>query len=482
MHIDKSEGKNMVSNVIWKVLERFGVQGVQFIVQLILARILEPEHYGMLSIMIIFTTFANVFIQYGFNTSLIQNKDVTDEDYSSVFWVSLGIAIIMYFLLFVSAPLVAEFYGMPDIVNPFRAISLMIIPGALNSVQTAKVSREMNFKKVFFSNISGIIVSGAVGIAIACMGGGFWALVAQSLLNVTVACVVMLFTVKWHPQFVCNLKRVNELFLYGWKILSTHVISLIYQNLSNMFIGKKYNADILGFYNRGRQFPMFIINAIDGTIQSVLLSAMSALQNDKKEIKRLMKDSVAVSSYVNFPIMIGLACVAEPLVSIVLTDKWLPCVPYIQIFCISLILCPLDTTNSQVINSMGRSDIFLKIEIIKKIFSTITLIAAILCFDSPIAVAMANIINICISCALNIYPNKALIDYSYLEQFRDIIPYLIMSLIMCVCVNLVSILELNAFLLLCAQVLTGICVYLILSFLFKPKAFGIIMKKITKTE
>ena len=200
----------------WKLLERFGVQGVQFLLQIILARLLDPEHYGVLSLMLIFVTLANVFIQQGFNTALIQNKDVTEEDYSSVFWVSLGISILLYGVVFVAAPAIGEFYKMPDIVAPLRVIALVLIPGAFNSVQLAKVSRQLDFKKVFLSNIGGILVSGIVGIALAYAGAGLWALVVQYLLNIVVACLVMLFTVKWLPQFVINWRRISILFSFGW--------------------------------------------------------------------------------------------------------------------------------------------------------------------------------------------------------------------------------------------------------------------------
>ena len=265
----------MKKALMWKLLERFGVQGVQFVLQIILARLLLPEHYGVLSIMLIFTTLANVFVQNGFNTALIQNPDVTEEDYSSVFWISLGFAGILYGVMYFIAPLIATFYKMPDIVQPFRVLSLMLIPGALNSIQLAKVSREMDFKKIFTSNIGGILVSGIVGILLAYMGFGIWALVFQTLLNIVFACIVMLFTVKWKLRFRCNLSRIKVLLSFGWKLLVSSLLDTLYQDLSSLVIGKKYNSDTLGFYNRGKQFPQFIINAINGSVQSVLLPAMS---------------------------------------------------------------------------------------------------------------------------------------------------------------------------------------------------------------
>lgn len=470
----------MLRSLFWKLLERFGVQGVQFILQIILARLLSPEHYGILSLMIIFTTLANVFIQNGFNTALIQNKDVTEEDYSSVFWVSLAIAVLLYAVLFFTAPLIASFYEMPDIIMPFRVLALMLIPGAVNSIQVAKVSREMNFKKIFTSNIAAIIISGSSGILIAYIGGGLWALVVQTLLNIIVACAVMFVSVKWHPKFVCNLKRVKMLFSFGWKLLVSSLIDTMYQDLSSLVIGKKYTSEMLGFYNRGKQFPQFLINAINGAMQSVLLPAMSQKQDSKEQVKSLMRTSMTISAYVIFPMMAGLAAVAEPLVSILLTDKWLPCVPYMQIFCFTFAFWPVHTSNLQAINAMGRSDIFLKLEIIKKAYGIVILLIAVLCFESPIAIAMTGVVSTLVSCFVNAAPNKKLIGYSYFEQMKDMLPALVMSSVMCIIVLAIGMLELNNILLIIIQVVTGVAVYMLMSYLFEPEAFKLILQLIKK--
>ena len=432
--------------------------------------------------MIIFTTLANVFIQQGFNTALIQNKDVTEEDYSSVFWVSLAIAIVLYFVLFFTAPMIAAFYKMPDIVVPFRVLALMLIPGAINSIQLAKVSREMDFKKIFTSNIAAIVISGVTGIIIAYMDGGLWALVIQTLLNIAVACSVMFITVKWNPKFVCNLKRVKILFSFGWKLLVSALIDTLYQDLSSLVIGKKYISEMLGFYNRGKQFPQFLINAINGAIQSVLLPAMSQQQESKDQIKTLMRTSMSLSAYIIFPMMAGLAAVAEPLVSLLLTDKWLPCVPYMQIFCFTFAFWPVHTSNLQAINAMGRSDIFLKLEIIKKAYGIIALIIAVFCFDSPISIAMTGVVTALISCFVNAFPNKKLIGYSYFEQMKDIMPAFAMSAIMYATVYLIGEIRLNNILTLAVQIISGVGIYVLLSLITKNRIFFVIIDFFRRRE
>lgn len=476
--------KNSISvGLSWKLLERFGVLGIQFVLQIILARILDPAHYGVLSMMVIFTTLANVFIQNGFNTALIQNKDTTEEDYSSVFWVTLGIAGVLYGIIFFTAPLIASFYAMPDIVAPLRVLALMLFPGALNSVQLAKVSRELDFKKVFVSNIGGVVLSGVVGIVIALNGGGLWALVAQTMLNVFVVCIVMFVTVKWRPRFVINFKRVKVLFSFGWKLLVSGLIDTLYQDLRSLVIGKKYDSSTLGYYNRGKQFPQFIINAINGTVQSVMLPVMSAKQDERDEVKHMMRRSISISAYIIFPMMAGLAACSAPIISLLLTDKWLPCVPYMQIYCFTLAFYPVHSCNLQTINAMGRSDMFLKLEIIKKSYGIIALVIAVFCFDSPIAIAMTGVITTFLSCFVNAYPNKKIVGYSYAEQMKDILPAFALSIVMAVCVYAVQFLGLGNIVTLLIQVPLGIVIFIAGSAIFRFKSFKYVlnmMKSIIK--
>lgn len=472
----------MVRALFWKLLERFGVQGIQFVLQLILARLLIPEHYGVLAMMTIFTNLANVFIQRGFNTALIQNKDVTEEDYSSVFWVTLGIALCMYTIIFFSAPAIAAFYKMHDIVTPLRVLAIVLFPGALNSIQLAKVSREMDFKKVFYSNVGGILIAGLAGVAVALMGGGLWALVLQNILNIVSACVVMLITVKWRPRMVCNIRRIAELFSFGWKLLVSGLFDTLYQELRSLVIGKKYDSGTLGYYNRGKQFPQFIIDAVNGAIQSVLLPAMSAEQDNRTTVKNMMRASMTMSAYIIFPMMAGLAAVASPLVSLLLTDKWLPCVPYMQVYCFSLAFYPVHSCNLQAINAMGRSDLFLKLEIIKKSYGIVVLAIAVVCFDSPMAIAMTGLITTWIGWLVNAFPNKKLIEYSYQEQIFDIFPLLFMALAMCGVVLLIgnwcNAAGMVTILTLAVQILVGVAVYGLLSLLVRPRPFVLLLDQV----
>ncbi|MGM9549908.1 MAG: lipopolysaccharide biosynthesis protein [Faecousia sp.] len=470
----------IISGFFWKLLERFSVSGIHFLLQIILARLLSPEHYGILSIMLIFIALANEIIQKGFSAALIQNKDVTEDDYSSVLWVSLGMALLLYLAVFACAPVIARYYRISDLVTPLRVLALMIFPGALNSVQLAKVSREMDFRKVFYSNIGGVVVSGAVGILIAYLGGGLWALVTQTLLNIVVACAVMYFTVHMKIRPACNFKRIKVLLAFGWKLLVSSLFESLSGNLSGLIIGKKYNSETLGYYNRGEQFPQFIINAVNSAVQSIMLPAMSAEQDDRIRVKTIMQNSLLMSSYLIIPMMVGLAAIAEPLVRLLLTDKWLPCVPYMQIFCLSMATYPVHSCNLQAINAVGRSDIFLKQEIIKILCGFVTLAVAVFCFKSPLAIAAAGIIDACVSWFINAFPNKKLIDYSCKDQFADLLPLLMMSLVMYACVWMAGILcaSFSDIVTISIQIMIGIAVCLGISILFKPRPFLLLLTQL----
>ncbi len=459
----------------WKLLERFGVQGAQFVLQLVLARILDPGHYGALGLMIAFVNLANVFVQNGFNMALIQNKDVTEEDYSSVFWVSIVVAGVLYAGIFFGAPFVGAYYEREYLVAPLRVLGLMLFPNALNSVQISKIGREMDFKKVFYSNIAGVLVSGAAGIAVAKMGGGLWALVVQTLTNVIVTCLVMLFTTRLKLRLVCSMKRVVVLFSFGWKILVSSLLETAYQEARSLIIGKKYSEDTLGYYNRGKQFPQFINSAVNGAVQSVMLPALSVMQDDIAGMKALARKTISISCFVLFPVMSGLAAVASPMVSVLLTDKWLPCVPYLQAYCFSLMFLPVHTCNLQAINAMGRSDIYLRLEIIKKIYGLLLLVGAVVLFDTPIAIALSGVLSAVISTFVNAQPNKKLIGYSYLEQVKDMLPSMLLSLAMFGVVQLVGLIEMNHIVKLLLQIVVGAGVYVLGARVFMKDMYAMIL-------
>ena len=465
-------------SLFWKFLERFSVQGTQFLIQIILARLLSPEHYGALAIMMIFVNLANVIIQNGFSTALIQNKDTNEEDFSSVFWLLLGISLVVYSILYLTAPFLALYYRIPYLERPFQVICLMLIPGALNSVQLAIIRREMDFKKEFTSNFVSIVLAGSVGIICAFLGFGLWALVIQTLLNTTVACISMWNVLGWRPKFIYNNQKIQKLFSFGYRLVLAGLLDTVSNNLSSLIIGIKYNAASLGYFSRGAQFPGALMGAVNTTVQSVMLPVMSSVQDDKQKAKYLMQKSIILSCYIIFPMMAGFAGIAKPLVQLLLTNKWLDCVPFVQIFCFIYAFWPVHSCNLQAINAMGRSDIFLKLEIVKKIITWFNLGIAVFYFDTPIAIAAIGIISTIICSFVNSYPNKFLLDYSFKDQFKDIFSYFLLSLTMFILLNFVSNILSCSIINLILLIFLGTFYYWLLSAILKLEAYMILWGRI----
>ncbi len=477
-----AESKNdkgiIVKSLFFKFMERCGHQGVAFVIQIVLARLLDPTDYGVLTLLTVFINISQVFVQSGFNTALIQRKDVTEKDYSTVFWVSLSIAVFLYGILFASAPLIASFYDVPILKDVLRVLALILIPGAFNSIQNARIAKNMQFKKLMYCTLTSVILSGTVGIVMAYMGFGVWALVGQQLSNQILICIIMMVVVKWRPRFVFESQRLKLLFSFGWKLLCSSLIDTIYHNLRSLVIGKKYDSGTLGYYNRGKQFPELFVNNINGSIQSVMLPAFSKQQDDKQRMKSMMRRSIVTSSFVVFPICMGLAVVAEPLISLLLTDKWLPAVPYMRIYCFTFAFYPIHSANLQALNGQGRSDKFLQLEIIKKSYGLAVLLFTLFFFDSPIAIALGGAFSTLISCFVNASPNKKLLNYSYSEQMKDIFPSIGISVLMGALVYCVQFLGLTSWLTLLIQIPLGAVVYVALAELFKLECYNYLKNNI----
>ncbi|WP_288029111.1 lipopolysaccharide biosynthesis protein [Holdemanella sp.] len=457
------------SNFIWRFAERCGAQLVTFIVSIVLARILTPSDYGTIALVTVFTTILQVFIDSGLSTALIQKKDSDDLDFSSVFYFNFVICIILYLIMFVSAPFIADFYKDSSLVSIVRVISLTLIISGVKGVQQSYVSRHMLFKRFFFSTLGGTIFSAVLGIIMAYAGFGVWAIVFQQLSNNAIDTLILWITVKWRPIKKFSWSRLKNLLSFGWKMLASSLLDTVYNNLRNMIIGKLYTSADLAFYNQGDRFPKLIVTNINTSIDSVLLPTMSNEQDNHVRVKDMTRRAIKISTYIMAPLMIGLAFCAKPIVQIVLTDKWLPCVPYLQIFCISYLFWPIHTANLNAIKAMGRSDLFLKLEVIKKFIGMILLLITM--NISVMAMAYSLLISGLISQVINSWPNRYLLKYSYIDQIKDILPNIVMALIMGGFVYFISYLNLPILVSLVVQILSGGIIYLILSILTKNDSF-----------
>lgn len=459
------------SGLTWKMGERMLTQGISFVLSIILARLLSPDEYGTVSLVLIFITIANVFVTNGFGESLIQRKNADALDFSTMFYCSLALSIVLYAIMFVSAPLISAFYNSPELVSILRVLSLMLPISAINTIQNAYVSKNMMFKKFFTSSILGTLVSGIVGIWMAYEGYGVWALVAQHMVSIIVVTIVLFVTVGWHPQFLFCFARLKQMFGFAWKLTASQLINTLYSELRQLVIGKIYTSSDLAFYNKGNQFPSLVINNIDTSISSVLYPAMATAES-RERLKQMTRRSMQISSFIIFPLMVGMIAVADPMIELLLTEKWLPCVPYLQLGCIYWMFQPGQTANAQAIKATGRGDIYLKLEIVKKIIGVSLLLLTMKI--SVFALVASNTIFAGISMLINMYPNKKLIFYGYREQLKDLGPSLILSCSMGVVVFLTGSLSAGNWILI-PQVLVGVLVYIGGAHIFKVESYRYIV-------
>lgn len=466
--MDNTKNK-VISGFIWRFAERVGAQLVGFIVSVILARILEPSMYGTIALITVFTTILQVFVDSGLGTALIQKKDADDLDFSTVFYTNIVFCLILYLLMFFCAPFIAMFYKDMTLVPLIRVLSLTILISGVKGIQQSYVSRKMIFKRFFFATLGGTLIAAALGIWMAYNGFGVWALVTQQLVNMSIDTILLWITVKWRPKKMFSFERLKGLYSFGWKILVSSLLETVYNDIRQLIIGRMYSKSDLAFYNKAKQIPtLFIIN-INTSINSVLLPAMSSVQDDKEHIKSMTRRSIMTSTYIIAPMMMGLAFLSKPLIRFMLTEKWLPSAPFMVIFCITYMFWPIHTSNLNAIKALGRSDIFLKLEILKKIIGIIVLISTM--WFGVMVMAYSLLFTSVTSQIINSWPNKKLMNYSYIEQIKDILPSIILATFMGFCVSLITLLNLPDLITLMIQVPLGVIIYISLSRLLKFEAF-----------
>lgn len=463
----------VVSNLIWRFFERCGAQLVSFVVTVVLARLIEPDVFGLVSIVTIITSILMVFVDSGMANSLIQKKNSDSLDFSSVFYFNVAFCLLLYLGLFLSAPLIASAYGQDQLRPVIRVLGLTVVVAGVKNVQQAYVAKTLQFKRFFFSTLGGTILAGAAGLILALNGAGVWALVAKELINVTVSTLILWLTVGWRPERAFSAQRLSGLLSYGWKLLASGLLDTVYNRLQQLLIGARYSQADLAFYDRGNSIPNLIVENVNSSIDSVLLPVLSGEQDNREHVRDMTRRAIKISTYVMMPMMTGLALCAEPLVRLLLTDKWLPCVPFLRIFCFSYAFYPIHTANLNAIKAVGRSDLFLSLEIIKKVIGVAALIYAAPRGVYPIALTL--VFMTLVSQVINAWPNGKLLGYAYPSQLRDMLPALLLSCLMGLPVWALSLTGLGDWALLPLQVLTGAAVYIAASAVFKVDSFGYVL-------
>lgn len=471
--MNKSDHSDVLNNQIkkglfWSFLERGGTQIVNFVVQLVLARLLCPDDYGLLAILNVFITFSGTFVNNGLGNAVIQKKNSDETDMCTVFYVQLFIAILFVAVLFFIAPFVALYYENPDLSLCLRVMSVGLIIDALYAMQFVKLKISMQFNKLFIANACGIVAQSVVGISMASMDFGVWSLIISQLTQKTVIFIVTLISIHWFPKLKFSFSRLKQLFGFSWKLFVGWIIGTIHQDIYSLVVGKFYSTETLGYYNRGSNLPSTVTKMVTETVSNVMFPALSKIQSDAEGFKNATRKMMVMTAFIIWPVIAGIAAISENFVMVVLTDKWATSIPMMQIFAIAYGFNMISSTNMQAFNAIGRSDVFLKLEVIKRSVSIALLFVACLFFNIYVVIAVNALMGL-FSVVFNGFMNKKLLNYSFKEQISDIMPPMLVSAVMflaAICINFIP----GSYLVkLVLQIVVGVSVYFIISFIFKVK-------------
>ena len=473
------DNKKIISSLVYKFIERLGVKGLGLVISIVLARLLAPEEFGQIAIMNVFINLSQVIVDSGFTTALIQRKDITERDYSTVFFINLGLAFVCYLMLQIAAPWISGYYEQ-DITKPLQIYAVTVFFNAFSSLQLARMQKQMEFRKVMICSLIATVISGLAGVAAAYCQFGLWALVIYNILNNAIICITAAFAEKWLPKFEFSLHRAKILFSYGWKMFISAVLCSLYADIRSLVIGKKFSGNDLAYYNRGQQFPQVISHTLDSAIQSVMFPTMAAVQDEKKKLAGMLRSAETMGAYVILPVMFGLAAVSEPVVQLLLTDKWLPCVPYMQWLCIANAAVPMISSNLIAIKASGRSDIYMRLEMIRRVVMLVILMTTVVVFRSVEVIAISFCISNWLDAVISMVPAKKLVGYGIRAQFADLWKIILSSTAMFAAVLAMNLLPWHSGLLLVLQIVVGISLYLAMGFICNVEAQNTLINLIVK--
>lgn len=421
--------KKTVTGSFWTLLERFGYLGIQFISNLVLARLLMPSDFGTIGILIIFTTLSYVLIDSGLSSALVQKKEISEEDKSTVFFTNLALAILVYVILFFTAPLIANYFHNPDIKNLLRVIELIVVIDAFSAIQSTMLSREMNFKALSLYKIISIVIAVIVSISLAYAGMGVWALVVQYIIFSVCRALLLWTRTKWRPGLVFSKLSFKALFGYGSKLLLSRFIAELYNQFQSILIGRHFTAKDLGYYTQARQLEQIPVDSLSRVVNNVSFPAYSKLQDDRKQLKTMVRQNLLILVFINTPLMFYLSTVAKPLIVFLYSDKWIESIPYFQFLCLGFgLLLIIHDCSLTALKAVGRTDYVLKLEIIKKILGVILLVTG-MHFFGIWGIMYALAVNSFLELFLNGFCLKKEISYGPWDQIRDLLPPVILSLV-----------------------------------------------------
>lgn len=445
------------------------MQGVSFFISMILARLLTPDDYGTIALLTIFISISQVFVDSGFGNALIQKKNATEEDFNSVFYLSLVVASLVYGILFCIAPWVSRFYNTPELIPLLRFLGLSLIFNAVNSIQNAELSRKLLFHLSFRISLIGVVASALTGVTLAYLGYGPWALAWSTMANAIVGVITRWYFIAWRPKLIFSWRAIKGLFAFGWKLTVSALLDVGYMNLSGLLIGKFYSRADIAFVTKGRMIPQMAMDSINGTLGRVAFPALAQLQDQRDKVRETMRRMMTSSTFFVFPLMTGIAVCAPSLIPLLFGDQWLPAIPYVQLTCLTYAFWPFHTINLQAINALGRSDLFLKLEIIKKTIGLIAIFSTIR-FGVWWMIAVGAFVSSPLSVIINSWPNRKLLNYTIGMQVKDIIPSALLCGGMAVVIYPVTYLPIPGWVLLLIQVPLGMVAYFALAIGFRVRA------------
>lgn len=477
---ERPVGQTASISFIWSFFEKAGNQIVSLLVQIVLARILAPSDFGAMAIMVVFTNLGTTFMLSGLNTAIIQKKELEESDPSTAFWLSFAISVLFFLIIWLTSPVIASFYSAPSLVGPLRVLSLMVVFGSLSSIQTALITRALNFKRIFIASSTSLVLSAVAGIAVALAGGGVWSLVCQQLCISIVNCIALTAQTRWLPKASFSMKSAKELYSFGWKLMTSGLLESLYQSFADLIVGKLFSSSELGYFSQGRKYPQAVGWALDSAMQPVILSSISKLQDDRKQARQFIVTSLRCACFVVMPSMFFLAACANSLIPVALGEQWTPIVPVFQLFAITYAFISIQSVNLQSINAMGRSDLYLKIEILKRGLGIAVLLLTSFVLRDITAIAMGYLAVELVSTFINSFPNRQLIGYPYRKQLKDIAPIFIIAAASAIVASLIDFVMTPSFVTLFVQVLVMLVLYCALCKIFKIKELSLVKNVITR--
>lgn len=467
----KINKSNVLSGFIWSFGERILAQVVSLVVGVVLARILSPDDYGVISIVMVFITICNIFVTSSFGTAIVRQERASSVDFDTAFILSLTTACLLYIVIYFASPVIADFYGMPVLRPVMRVFGIRIIISAVNNIQQAYIQRQMQFKKFFIATLFGTVISCVVGIFLAYSGFGVWALVAQYMTNTTIDTIALLIVGGWRPHLQFSKYSAKSIFSFGWKMLCSQLVYTLSNDIRSLIIGKVFGSSDLAYYEQGKKYPAVIVDNIDVAIAKVMLPTFSRSQTDLNQLKEMLRKSIRVGIFIVAPLMLGFAAVSSSFVSLILTDKWLPAVPFIQIACMAYLTRPLEELCHRVTLAIGKSGTVMIVMIIINSISLLLTIIATFLLKSVLWIALFYLLHTLISLICFMFITNRNLNYRLREQLEDILPIIGVSFFMAIIVYIIGLLKVQPLLLLFIQVIVGGVLYCVISKIFKIREY-----------